>query len=340
MKYRKIIAKLLVAALATTMLTSMTGCSKKKENKKGDMVDITICLDWTPNTNHTGLYVAKEMGYYEKAGLNVTIVQPPENGAVLMCSVGQAQFAIDAQDTFAAALDSGEKYDVEAVAAIIQHNTSGIISRKGEGLDKPAGLEGKTYSTWESPIELAMIKKVMEDAGVSYDSLTLIPNNITDEPAALAANQTDAIWVFYGWGGINADVEKVDCDYFAFGNVCPEFDYYTPVILGNKSFMKENPEAAQAFIDATKEGYEYAIKNPKEAADMLIKGDTTGSLRGREELVYSSQEWLSANYTEDGVSWGYIDKDRWNRFYTWLYENGLTANDLTGTGFNDSYISK
>ena len=66
---------------------------------------IVFCLDWTPNTNHTGIYAAQALGYYEEAGLEVQIVQPPENGAVLMCAAGQAQFAVDAQDTMAASLD-------------------------------------------------------------------------------------------------------------------------------------------------------------------------------------------------------------------------------------------
>ena len=132
--------------------------TSKKDNKK--LTKITFCLDWTPNTNHTGLYVAQAKGYYEEAGLDVEIVQPPENGAALMCAAGQAQFAIEAQDTMAASLALDEPLGITAVAGIIQHNTSGILSRKGDGIDKPAGLTGKTYSTWDSPIELAMLENV------------------------------------------------------------------------------------------------------------------------------------------------------------------------------------
>lgn len=75
---------------------------------KRSFTKVTFCLDWTPNTNHTGIYAAKALGYYEDAGLDVEIVQPPENGAATMCASGQAQFAIEAQDTMAAALDSDD----------------------------------------------------------------------------------------------------------------------------------------------------------------------------------------------------------------------------------------
>ena len=304
----------------------------------GEAKEITVCLDWTPNTNHTGLYVASAMGYYEEAGLDVSIVQPPENGAPLMCASGQAQFAIDAQDTIAAAFDMDEPLDITTVAALIQHNTSGIISRAGDGIDSPKGLEGKVYSTWESPIELAMLEYVMTQDGGDFSQVTLIPNDITDEPAALQAHQTDAVWIFYGWSGIHAQIEEVDTDYWAFGDLSSELDYYTPVIIANNDFLENDPETAKAFLAATAKGYEYAIENPQEAADILIAGDTTGSLAEAQDLVYASQEWLAGKYIEDAPAWGVIDPGRWDAFYHWLYENGLTSSDLTGTGYTNDYL--
>ena len=303
-----------------------------------DLEKVTFCLDWTPNTNHTGLYVAQSLGYYEEAGLDVEIVQPPEDGAALMCAAGQAQFAIEAQDTMAASLALDDPLGITAVAAVIQHNTSGIISRAGDGIDTPAGLTGKTYSTWESPIELAMLENVVNGDGGDFSQVTLIPNDITDEPAALAAHQTDAIWVFEGWGYINSEVEGIDCDYFNFSDVNPVFDYYTPVIIANNDYLAENPDQAKAFMEATAKGYEYAAEHPEEAADMLIAGDNTGSLKGAEELVKKSQEFLSVKYIDDADSWGVIDADRWNAFYSWLYENELCAKDLTGIGFSNDYL--
>lgn len=303
-----------------------------------DAAKITFCLDWTPNTNHTGLYAAQALGYYEEEGLEVEIVQPPENGAVLMCAAGQAQFAIDAQDTMAAALDQKEPLGITAAAALIQHNTSGILSRAGDGIDSPKGLNGKVYSTWESPIELKMIEYVMTQDGGDFSTVTLIPNDITDEPAALQARQTDSVWIFYGWSGVNAEVEGVDCDYWSFAQISPELDYYTPLIIANNDFLEEHPDEAKAFLRATARGYEYAISHPKEAADLLIEGDTTGSLRGAEDLVYASQEWLAERYIDDAASWGVFDEDRWNAFYGWLFENGLTEHDLTGKGFSNEYL--
>lgn len=338
--------KLGTIALSLTMVAGIAGCGGSASQSEDstmtatdkDLAKITVCLDWTPNTNHTGLYVAQQKGFYKEAGLDVEIVQPPENGAATMCASGQAQFAIETQDTMAPAIDSADPMGITAVAAIIQHNTSGIISRKGDGINTPKGLEGKKYSTWESPVELAMIQNVMEAEGADYSKVELIPNDITDEPAALAANQTDAIWVFYGWGGINADVEKVDVDFWYFKDITPALDYYTPVIIANNDFIAEDPETAKAFLEATKKGYEYAVENVKDAADCLIAGDTTGALQGQEDLVYASQEYLSTQYVADASGWGVIDPARWDAFYGWLNENKLTETDLTGKGYSTEFL--
>ena len=327
--------KMLAAFLATLLVfLAAAGCAGAEELTK-----ITFCLDWTPNTNHTGLYAAQALGYYREEGLEVEFVQPPENGAVLMCAAGQAQFAVDAQDTMAASLDLEEPLGVTAVAAILQHNTSGILSRAEDGITSAKGLENRTYATWDSPIELAMLRYCMEKEGADFSTVRLVPNNITDEPAALSARQIDAVWIFYGWSGINAELSGVECGYWDFASLSEDLDYYTPVILANNDFLSSDPETARAFLRATAKGYRYATDHPEEAAEMLIAGDTTGSLEDARDLVYASQKWLSDRYFAEVSEWGTIAPERWNRFYAWLYENGLCTHDLTGTGFSNDYLT-
>lgn len=331
---KKIIAIILVLVLAVGGFVLY-----KTATKPDAPSEITLCLDWTPNTNHTGFFVADKMGYYAEEGLTVSIVQPPENGAELMVASGQAQFGITAQDTIAPSYTSENPLEVTAVAAILQHNTSGIISRKGEGCDTPKGLEGKTYSTWDSPVEKAMIKHVMEKEGADFDKVKLIPNVITNEPLALQNHDTDAIWIFYGWGGIQAQIDDVDCDFFFFSDIDEVMDYYTPILIANNSFLESDSETAKAFLRATAKGYEFAAKNPEAAAQILIEADTTGSLLGSEELVTESQKWLSEYYVSDAPCWGYIDEERWNGFYGWLFENELISKDLRGVGFTNDYLN-
>ncbi len=329
--------KLLSLLIITALLFTLAACGGNKTDS--GLSEITLCLDWTPNTNHTGFFVADKLGYYEEEGIKIRIVQPPEDGAELMTASGQAQFGISFQDSLAPVFASEEPMGITAVCAIVNHNTSGIISRKGEGAHKPSGLEGKRYSTWNGPIELAIVEEVIKNDGGDFKKLQLIPNVVTNEAEALRNKDTDAIWIFYGWAGVACENADLNFDCFNFIDIDPVFDYYTPVIIGNNSFLEENPDLAKAFLRATKKGYEYAIENPETAASILIKGDTTGSLIGSEELVTESQKWMSEQYISDGEAFGVFDGDRWNNFYNWLWKKGLTERKIPENfGFTNDYI--
>lgn len=334
-----IMKKIICVLLAAVLLVVSFFAYNKMTDKENEPTEITLCLDWTPNTNHTGFFVADKLGYYEDAGIKVTIVQPPENGAELMVASGRAQFGISFQDTLADLFSTENPPEITSVAAVLQHNTSGIISRKGEGITSPKGLEGKRYSTWDWSIEQATVRYVMEKDGGDYEKLQLLPSVPTNEAEALRNKDTDAIWIYYAWAGVACERAELDFDYFAFTDIDKVFDYYTPVIVANNTFLKENPEKAKAFLSATKKGYEFAVKNPADAAKMLVEGDTTGSLNGSLDFVTASQEWISEKYIDDAAQWGIFDADRWNAYYSWVYDEGLIENKIPEDfGFTNDFI--
>ncbi|MBQ1594045.1 MAG: ABC transporter substrate-binding protein [Ruminococcus sp.] len=341
--------RILAAVMAAAMLTlGMAGCgsanNSNSENNEtattaasAEKTKVTFVLDWTPNTNHTGLYVAQEKGYFDEAGLEVEIVQPPEDGAEALVGTGKAQFCMTFQDTMLPTVVGDTKMPIEAVAAVLQHNTSGIISRKGEGIDTPKGLEGKKYATWDLPIEKATLKQVIEDDGGDFDKVELIPSTVTDEASALQSKSVDAIWVYYGWAGIATKLKNVDTDYFYFKDINPVFDYYTPVIAGNTDWMSENPDKTKAFLTALKKGYEYSIENIDDAADILVKAAPELD----KELVLESQKYMADQYKAEVEQWGYIDAARWNAFYNWINEKKLLEVEIPeNTGFTNEYLEK
>lgn len=340
---KKLIAVILVCLLA---MAAVTACaSQQTDNKKEDSAKstadsaektkISFVLDWTPNTNHTGLYVAKDKGYFEEAGLDVEIVQPPEDGAEMLVGSGKAQFGVSFQDYLPPALAGADAIPITAVAALVQHNTSGIISLKGKGIDSPKGLEGKKYATWDLPIEKATLKKVVEDDGGDFSKVELIPSTVTDEVSALQSGTVDAIWVYYGWAGIATEQANLETDFFAFKDVDPVFDYYSPVVVGNNTWIEEHPDATKAFLSALKKGYEYAIDDPDSAADILLKNAPELNA----EQVKASQKYLSKEYISDAKRWGFIDAARWSAFFKWINDNKLSEAEVPENGgFTNEYL--
>lgn len=334
-----------LAALMATVcaLVALAGCASDQNDAQPDpassseLTPVTFVLDWTPNTNHTGIYVAQMEGYYAQAGLDVTIVQPPDDGADAMVATGQAQFGMSFQDVMANYLGTENPLPVTAVAAVIQHNTSGILSRAGEGIDHPAGMAGKTYGTWDQDVEKAILKSLVESDGGVWEDVELIPANSTDEVSGLRTNMFDSVWVYEAWGAQNAKLQDYATDYFSLREIDETFDYYTPVIIVNDAYAEANPEIVQAFLAATAHGYEFAAEHPQEAAEILVAQAPEVDY----DLALASQEYLADLYIADAPQWGYIDPARWNAFYTWMNENGLTGVAIPeNTGFTNEYLPK
>lgn len=326
-------------SLAATSL-ALAGCGGQQGGEPSDTTGptdytkLTFCLDWAPNTNHTGIYVADAKGYYADEGLEVRIVQPAEDGAEAMVGMGQAELGVSFQDCIAGALCSGND-GLTAVAAIIQHNTSGVMSRAADGITRPAAMEGHTYATWELPIEQAMLKQVVEKDGGDFAKVKLVPNAVDDEVSALKANMFDAVWVYEGWAVQNAALQQFPVNYFSFISIDDVFDYYSPVIAANVEYAQSNPETIKAFLRAVKKGYEFSMDNPEEAAAILC--EAVPELDAA--LVEQSQVYLAGQYQADAKSWGEIDGERWAAFFGWLNDNGLTEEPLdVNAGWTSEYL--
>ena len=322
----KKISKILILCLILVLAVS---CGKSKSNQK-----IKIVLDWVPNTNHTGLYVAKDLGYFKEEGLDVEIVQPPEGSTTALIGAGGAEFGISFQDTLAKSFAKENPVPVTAVAAILQHNTSGIISLKEKGIDSPKKLEGKKYATWEDNIEQAILKKLVTDDKGDFSKVKLIPYTITDVVTGLKSD-VDAVWVYYAWDGIATERAGLQTNFLKIRDYAKELDYYSPVIIANNDFLKKNPEIAKKVLKAIKKGYEYAMKNPEESAKILVKNSPELDIN----LVTASQKWISKEYQSDAKEWGIIDAGRWNRFYEWLYKNKAVEREIPKDfGYSNEYL--
>ena len=322
----KKISKILILCLILVLVVS---CGKSKSNQK-----IKIVLDWVPNTNHTGLYVAKDLGYFKEEGLDVEIVQPPEGSTTALIGAGGAEFGISVQDTLAKSFAKENPVPVTAVAAILQHNTSGIISLKEKGIDSPKKLEGKKYATWEDNIEQAILKKLVTDDKGDFSKVKLIPYTITDVVTGLKTD-VDAVWVYYAWDGIATERAGLQTNFLKIRDYGEELDYYSPVIIANNDFLKKNPEIAKKVLKAIKKGYEYAMKNPEESAKILVKNSPELDIN----LVTASQKWISKEYQSDSQEWGIIDGNRWNRFYEWLDKNKAVEREIPKDfGYSNEYL--
>ncbi len=337
-----------LGAGALAASAALTGCGAYDNAASGgsrgsdngfprETTKISFCLDYTPNTNHTGIYVAQDKGYFADEGLEVEIIQPSEGTADPVIGSGQAQMGVSYQDYIANDLSSASPIPVTAVAAIIQHNTSGIMSRKEDGVTSAKGMEGRTYATWDMPIEQATIKRVVESDGGDYSKVKLVPYTVDDEVSGLKAKLFDTVWVYEGWAVQNAAVQDYPVNYFSFISMDEVFDFYTPVIAANNDFIASKPEAVRAFLRAAKRGYEFAVSDPGTSADILC----TAVPELDSALAHRSAQFLAGQYQAEAPTWGVIDGRRWARYYQWLNDNNLIERHIdVNAGWTMDYLER
>ncbi len=327
----KWIAGLLLSIIILVACQTVPGQSQPPDS--APLTEVDMMLDWVPNTNHTGLFVAQDKGWYEAAGLKVNIIQAGETAVEQVVAAGSAEFGISYQE--GVTLARAEGAPIVSVAAIIQHNTSGFASRADRGITRPKDFEGKTYGSFGSPIERAILDLLMSCDGGDVSKVEFVDTGYADF-FAITEKEVDFAWIFYGWDGVNAELKGIDLDVVMLNqwqDCVP--DYYTPVIITNEKMIDEQPEIVEAFISATAQGYEYAIANPDEAAEILL----AAAPESDPELVKASQRWLADQYQADAPRWGIQKADVWQTYADWLFEEGLLPTEIDPTAaFSNDFL--
>ncbi len=299
-----------------------------------ELIPVTFMLDWVPNTNHTGIFVAEANGYFEESGLAVEIIQPGEVYPEAAVASGVADFGISFQEMIT--LARADDVSIVSIAAVLQHNTSGFASAADLNVTSPADFEGLRYGAFGTPFEDPTLEVLMKCAGGDFSQLEIVTTGWADPLALIAEGQIDMAWIFYGWQGFQAQQQGVDLnvvmmeDYF---DCIP--DYYTPVVIASEDTIANKPEVVKAFMEALSRGYDFAIQNPGEAAELLLAAVPELDA----ELVKASQGWLSKYYQADAPRWGEQKESVWQDYTDWMVEHGILSAPISASdAFTNEFL--
>lgn len=333
---KKALVKWASMIIATTLV--VTGCAQSEEkaangeNGNKELTNVKVVLDWTPNTNHTGLYVARDKGFYEEQGLKVEIIQPGESGADQMVASGSAEFGVSYQE--GVTLARIQDVPLVSIAAVIQHNTSGFASPVDKGIKSPKDFEGKTYGGWGSPVEEAVLDSLMQTENGDIKKVNIVNIGNADFFTAVKRD-IDFAWIYYAWTGVEAELRGEPINTVYLNEFSEKLDYYTPVLVTNEKMMTENKDIVKKFMAATSKGYKFAIEQPEQSADVLIKAEPDLDA----ELVKASQKWLSPRYQDDAKRWGEQKHEVWKNYSDWMFEHKLLEKQLdVDSAFTNDFL--
>ncbi len=323
MERKEALKRLGALVMVMALLFSLGACGKEDEPqqeekaKVKDLQKVTVVLDYVPNTNHTGIYVAKDQGYYQEEGLDVDIVEPTYDATNTLIAAGKGDFGISFQEDVIYAREAEDPLPIKAIAAIIQHNTSGFATYAPKDIDSPREFEGMTYAGWGSPAEAAIIKAVMKKDGGDFSKLNMVTSDTVTYD--MLKDKVDIIWLYWAWDGIAAKRAGMDINYMELKSFDKRLDYYTPVIVANEKTLEKDPKMVKAFLRATEKGYRYAVEKPDDAAGILHKFCPDYDIG----FLKESQEYLSWKYYEGAKIWGSMKESVWQGYMDFMKENNL-----------------
>ena len=310
-----------LAGCASQPTTEPTAASTAAPSATLSPTRAILSLDWVPNTNHTGFYVAKEKGWYAEQGLDLEIQIPADPSAALkQVAYGNTDFGVSFQEEVTIARSND--IPVVSVAAIIQHNTSAFASLSEAGILRPRDVENKRYASYALPIERPILGQLMACDGGDIGKVEFIDVGFDVFPA-LVGKRVDVAWIFLGWDGVQADLMGLKLNTLPlYGSCVP--DYYTPVIVTGETTLRDKPDLIRRFMAATARGYAYAIAHPEESGEILLRA----SPETKPDLIRRSQAWLSPRYQADAKSWGVQKPEIWQVFANFMFENKLIAKPI------------
>jgi ABC-type nitrate/sulfonate/bicarbonate transport system substrate-binding protein len=295
---------------------------------------VTLVLDWFPNTNHSGIYLAQAKGWYAQHGVELEIQTSADPSASMkLVGANKAELGLSYQPAIEIA--RAQEVPVVAVAALLQHNTAAYAAKVDKNINRPKDWEGKKFGTSGLAQIEPTVRTVMKCDNADFSRLEMVNVGQRLSPSLLA-DQVDVVPMLPAWEGVELELKGHQLKFVSQLDFCVP-DVYTIVFMSSEQTLAEKPDAIRRFLAATAQGYEHAARNPDEAADLLLKAVPELD----PPLVKKSQAILSRQYLAEAPRWGVMTAAQWKTHADWMADNKLIARPIDAArAFSNDYLPK
>lgn len=291
------------------------------------MEKLKIALDWTPNTNHTGLFVASAMGFYEELNLNLEIISPANDDYSVTpakkLELNEVDLAVVPTESLFSLLLKENKVEAKGIYAILQEDTSAIVTLKSSNINRPKDLDGKIYASFKARYEDKIVKQMVMNDGGKGEFTIEYPEKLGIWETILA-QKSDASWIFKAWEGIEAKTQGIELNEFSLKDYGIPYGY-SPLIIAKSLDIEAKNEAFKNFVSATKKGYLFAQNNPEKAVNILSNYIPERELAQID--ILKSQNYLNQYYGNENTI-GKMEVFVFQTFIDWLFEHDILEKRL------------
>ena len=320
MRLPRIPALAVVVALLALAL-GLAACGEKSEDSSPAAQPLSLTLDFYPNADHAGIYMAQKLGYFEEAGLDVSIETPADPAAPLkLVAAGQTDLAISYEPELALAHEKG--LDVVAIGALVNRPLTSLIWLGKSGIKGVADLKGKTVATAGIPYQDAFLETILARAKLSPEAVKSVNVGFGLLPALIGGSAQAML------GGYS-NVEGVDLRQRSKDPVITPVDqlgvptYDELVLVANRASLEAEPEKFRLFMAALQRGTDGAAAQPGPATRAILEANHDLDAKLTKAQVEATLPLLTAR--KGDRPYGYMDPDEWRAFAGWMRDNGLIA---------------
>jgi putative hydroxymethylpyrimidine transport system substrate-binding protein len=338
MKPPRILAIATAIALLALAL-ALAACGEKSEETSGERQPFSLTLDFYPNPDHAGIYMAQKLGYFDEAGLNVSIDAPADPSApIRLLAAGQTDLAISYEPEVALAKDKG--LDVVAIGALVNRPLTSLIWLKKSGIKGVGSLKGKTIATAGIPYQEAFLKTILSRAKLKPEDVKTVNVGFGLLPALISGSAEAML------GGYS-NVEGVDLRERGKAPVITPVDrlgvptYDELVLVARRQSLEEDPEKFRLFIAALERGTRAAVEGPKAATSAVLEANHDLEPKLTRAEVKATLPLLAPPPADsNGHPYGYMDPAEWTAFAGWMRDNGLISSLLDAEALlSNDYLS-
>jgi NitT/TauT family transport system substrate-binding protein len=230
---------------------------------------VTLNLNWFYVGDHSPYFVALDKGWYKEEGLEVNIVTGKGSGDVVKkVDVGSVDIGI--VDAGVLIMARAQGANVKIVSMLFDKSPYCMWMWKDSGINSPKDLVGKKIGAPPGDAQRTIFPALAQVNGFDPDKVTFV--NIAAEAkfTALAAKQVDVIFDYYsGAPFFYKAMGRENVKYMMFADW--GVDVYSNALVASEKYIKENPGIIKRFVKASLRGWEFALKNPEEAIEIMAR---------------------------------------------------------------------
>ena len=290
------------------------------------MKKIKLALDWTPNINHIGFFVAKEKGFYEENDLKVEFLTPELDDYLTTpakkVEMNMSDFGLCPTESLISFRTKKNPFILKGLMTIFQEDVSAIATVESNNILRPKHLDGRSYASYKARYEDKIVKKmIINDGGIG--NLKIFYPKRLGIWNTLIENKYDSTWIFINWEGVEASKKNIDLELYKMSDFGIPYSY-SPILFSSSDYINNNSNTVKKFIESSRKGYTYCYENMDEAVSILNKFVPITD-KGI-DLIECLK--ISIDHFGSKENFGKIDLKKIDIFLKWLKDNNIENNSF------------